>query len=102
MEMTETGTTDEVLLARYARTGDGDALGTLVARRWAEAYRTALAALGEPGAAEDAAQETFVAIARRARSFRDSNAFGPWFGAILANAIRMSRRASRRRERRES
>jgi RNA polymerase sigma-70 factor (ECF subfamily) len=92
---------DEDLLAAYARSRDADALGELVKRRWPEAYRIALRALGDPGAAEDAAQEAFVRLLRAARTFDPGRPFGPWFRKIVLNAVRRHIRASDRRRRHE-
>lgn len=80
--------TDEVLLARYAQSVDRGALGAIVSRRWPEAYRLAFRLLGDPGAAEDAAQEAFCALIRGARSYDPARAFGPWFRTLVLNAAR--------------
>ena len=96
-----TTSSDEVLVSSYARNQDQDALGELVRRHWARSYTLALRALGDPGAADDAAQEAFVALVRGARRFDPSKPFGPWFMTLLMNSVRMSARSSRSRERRE-
>ena len=46
---------DQDLLERYGHAADAAALDALVARHWADAFRLALRALGDPAAAEDAA-----------------------------------------------
>ncbi|MBI3723575.1 sigma-70 family RNA polymerase sigma factor [bacterium] len=98
----ETATTEDgELLAAYARSGDREALAELARRRLAEAYRIALRALGDAAAAEDAAQEAFVGLVRRARSFDASRPFGPWFRALVLNAARMQDRSRARRRRHE-
>src|SRR5688572_7808882 len=81
--------TSEALLAAYARTGDEAALAALVERHWAHAWRIAMRSLGDPAAAEDAAQEAMVALARGAGRFDDGAAFLPWFYALVLNAVRM-------------
>jgi RNA polymerase sigma-70 factor (ECF subfamily) len=96
----ETGTDEELLLS-YARRQDEAAIGELVKRRWPEAYRIALRLLGDPGAAEDAAQEALMDLLRAAASFEEGKRFGPWFGTLVLNAARMSRRARGRRVRHE-
>ncbi len=53
-------TTDEELVLDYARTRREEALAALTERHWPHAYRIALRALGDAGAAEDAAQDAFV------------------------------------------
>jgi RNA polymerase sigma-70 factor (ECF subfamily) len=95
-----TGRTDASLLVDYAR-GDRGALDALVGRRWGGAYRVALRSLGDPGAAEDAAADAFAALVRSAPRFAPDRPFGPWFGAVLLNAIKKQERARRRREHHE-
>ena len=89
--------TDEVLLLDYAHSGNRDAFGKLMQRRWADAYRLTLRVLGDPQAAEDAAQEAFVAVVRSARLFKTGRAFGPWFRTLVMNAARKSSRSRRTR-----
>jgi RNA polymerase sigma-70 factor (ECF subfamily) len=93
--------TDEVLLHDYAHSGNRDAFRSLMERRWAEAYRLSLRVLADPQAAEDAAQEAFVAVVRNARQFKAGRAFGPWFRTLVVNAARMSSRSRRTRHRYE-
>lgn len=50
--------------------------------------------------AEDILQDTFLAVARRASSFRGANA-RPWLITLAANRLRDQRRKDRRRTRRE-
>jgi RNA polymerase sigma factor (sigma-70 family) len=92
---------DEALLARYVRTHDRGALEELVARRWPETYRLALRLLSDPAAAEDAAQDAFVALVRAAGSFEPGRAFGPWFRTLVMNSVRKSARTRGRRRRHE-
>jgi RNA polymerase sigma-70 factor (ECF subfamily) len=100
--MTEDLRTDEALVLAYARDGDEAALGALVERHWARAWRMALRSLGDPAQAEDAAQEAMVALARGARSFAPGASFMPWFRAIVLNAVRMAGRGRGRRARHEA
>lgn len=94
--------TDEELLRDYAQAGSPGALEALVARHWPLAYRVALRALGDPGAAEDAAQESLVWLARGARRFEAGCAFLPWFRTIVGNSVRTALRSRRRRTRHEA
>jgi RNA polymerase sigma factor (sigma-70 family) len=93
---------DQDLLERYGHAADAAALDALVARHWADAFRLALRALGDPAAAEDAAQEAFIGLARAARRARPDAAFAPWFRTIVLNSIRNHARAARRRRRHEA
>src|SRR5947209_5481412 len=83
--MTE-DTTDEALLADYTRSRKKEALDLLIARHWPAAFRLALGALGDRAAAEDAAQEAFVAMIRGAHRFEHGKPFGPWFRTCVLNA----------------
>jgi RNA polymerase sigma-70 factor (ECF subfamily) len=73
--------TDADLVAR-ARQGDPAAFGELVDRHRTAVYRAALAALGSPADAEDAAQDAFVAAYRRLASFRADASFKTWLLTI--------------------
>jgi RNA polymerase sigma-70 factor (ECF subfamily) len=88
---------DKVLVGTFARTADPEALSELVRRHWADAFRLAYRVTGEASAAEDAAQEAFVALVRHAGSFDEERPFRPWFQALVLNAARMSTRSDRRR-----
>jgi RNA polymerase sigma-70 factor, ECF subfamily len=73
--------TDAELVER-ARQGDADAFGELVDRHRSGVYRAALAALGSPADAEDAAQDTFLTAYRRLASFRGEASFRTWLLTI--------------------
>src|SRR5581483_5233804 len=92
---------DEALVLAYAREGDRGALERLVERHFAAAYRLAVKVLGDPGAAEDAAEEAFVNLIRGARRFQEGRAFAPWFTTFVLNAVRNASRSRARRERHE-
>jgi RNA polymerase sigma-70 factor (ECF subfamily) len=72
----------------------------LFRRHWPRAYRAAFMIVGEHAAAEDVAQEAFVAAIRRLDRFDRRRPFAPWLGAIVANRAIDSVRA--RRARRET
>src|SRR5262249_11706369 len=57
---------DEELMAAVAA-GDRDAFGALYRRRRPDVYRFALHMIGVPGAAEDVAQDVFMAVIHDAR-----------------------------------
>jgi len=72
----------ELRLLEAARTGDRDAFGELVNLHEQAVFRTALAALGDPHEAEDAAQDAFVVAWRKLRGFRGEAAFRTWLLTI--------------------
>ncbi|HEY6893659.1 MAG TPA: sigma-70 family RNA polymerase sigma factor, partial [Rhodanobacteraceae bacterium] len=80
-------------LVQRARSGDRDAFGELVERHRTAVYRAALAALGSPADAEDAAQDAFVLAYRRLDSFRGNASFKTWLLTITWNQA-MNRRRS--------
>ncbi len=71
----------DALVAR-ARGGDSAAFDEIVRLYQAAVYRAALAALGSPADAEEAAQDAFVAAYRRLNSFRGDASFKTWLLAI--------------------
>jgi RNA polymerase sigma-70 factor (ECF subfamily) len=87
--------TDEDLIAAVAA-GDRDAFGALYRRRRPDVYRFALHMTGSPAAAEDVAQDVFVAVIQDARRYSPSRAAVlPWLLGIARNQAR--RRLSERR-----
>src|SRR5262245_48671057 len=99
---TITRLTDEELIPGL-RAGDGATLQVLIDRYWARAYRVALhLSGGDPGAAEDVAQETFVEVLRAADRFQDGRRVRPWFFRLLSNTAADRRRSGGRRRRHEA
>jgi RNA polymerase sigma-70 factor (ECF subfamily) len=89
------GPTDESLLAGVA-TGDAGAATALVRRYQRRVYGLARTVLGDPGAAEDVAQEAFVRMWRHAEAFDPSRAsVATWLLTITRNlaidALRLRR-----------
>lgn len=75
--------TDDVLL-QLLRLGNEDALGALYDRHGKPAYSLAYRMLGDMHAAEDAVQEAFMNIWRRAESFRpDRGSARTWIMAVV-------------------
>jgi RNA polymerase sigma-70 factor (ECF subfamily) len=71
----------------------------LFRRHWPRAYRAAFLIVHDHAAAEDIAQEAFVAAIRRLDRFDRRRPFAPWLGAIVANrAIDWVRARASRRE----
>jgi RNA polymerase sigma-70 factor (ECF subfamily) len=73
--------TEQGLLAA-ARAGDADAVEELVRQYQGPVYRTALAALGAPADAEEAAQDAFVSALARLHTFRGESSLKTWLMAI--------------------
>jgi RNA polymerase sigma-70 factor (ECF subfamily) len=87
--------TDAELVER-ARQGDTDAFGELVDRHRAGVYRAALAALGSPAEADDAAQDAFLTAYLRLASFRGEASFRTWLLTIAWHqAINRRRKLTR-------
>lgn len=87
---------DSRLLERIAG-GDRDAFTELYRRFARPVLAMALRNLGDSGRAEDAAQETFAAVWRSARSYRSERGSGSaWLYAVARHAI-----IDRARQRRE-
>ena len=90
---------DDAALVARARNGDGAALDALVSRHHASVYAVAYRILGDPDAAEDAAQDAFVKAIRGLEGFRADASFKTWLLRIAANtATSVGRTRTRRRE----
>src|SRR5437588_10669360 len=82
-----------------ARAGSENDLETLFRRHWPRAYRAAFLIVHDHAAAEDIAQEAFLAAVRHLDRFDRRRRFGPWLGAIVANrAIDWARARAAKRE----
>jgi RNA polymerase sigma-70 factor (ECF subfamily) len=89
----------EASLIRGAQAGSEADLGELFRRHWRRAYRTAFLIVHDHAAAEDIAQEAFVAAIRSLDRFDRRRPLGPWLARIVANrAIDWTRSRSARRE----
>lgn len=81
-------------LVEAARTGGAAQIEQLLRAAWPDAYRLALAILGDRPSAEDAAQEACVVLYRNIPSLRNSLAFRTWFYRIVvreASSIKRKR-----------
>jgi RNA polymerase sigma-70 factor (ECF subfamily) len=84
---------------RGALRGEAGALDVLFHAHWPAAYRAALLIVRDPHAAEDIAQEGFVAAIGALERFDRSRPFGPWLRTIVARrAIDAARARAVRRE----
>ena len=88
--------TEEAVLIERSQSGDLDAFNTLVLAYQGQVYNLCLRMLGSPQAAEDAAQEAFIAAYRAVPRFRGGR-FRAWLLRIAANACydELRRRRSR-------
>ena len=93
------GMPDETELVRRAQRGSEDALGALFELHWPRLFRAALAVTADAAAAEDVAQEAFIAAVGALDRFDRSRPFGPWLHRIAVNrAIDHARTRAARRE----
>ncbi len=84
---------------REAQRGSAAALEQLFRAHWGRAYRAALLVVGDAAAAEDIAQESFLAAVRALDRFDRRRPFGPWLHRIVVNrAIDWGRARALRRE----
>ena len=89
----------ERALVRAAQRGSAEAFEELFRRHWPRAYRSAFLILHDGAAAEDVAQEAFVAAVRALDRFDRRRPFGPWLNRIVVNrAIDWTRARALRRE----
>ena len=90
---------DERRWVREAQRGSERALESLFRRHWTGAYRAAYLVVHDAAAAEDIAQESFIAAVRALDSFDRRRPFGPWLHRIVVNrAIDWARARALRRE----
>jgi RNA polymerase sigma-70 factor (ECF subfamily) len=86
-------------LIRGAQAGAEADLEELFRRHWRLAYRAAFLIVHDHAAAEDIAQEAFVAAIRTLDRFDRRRPFAPWLGRIVTNrAIDWTRSRVARRE----
>jgi RNA polymerase sigma-70 factor, ECF subfamily len=97
--VTPRGRVSEAALVRAARRGSQDAVAELFDRHWDAAYRAAALVTGDRAAAEDIAQEAFLAALRALPSFDLRRPLRPWLHRIVVNrAIDWSRARALRSE----
>jgi len=86
-------------LVRAAQRGSERAVEELFARHWPDAYRTALLIAHDRAAAEDIAQEAFLAALRALPRFDRRRPLRPWLHRIVVNrSIDWARARRLRRE----
>jgi RNA polymerase sigma-70 factor (ECF subfamily) len=90
---------DERAWIRRAQAGSVSDLEALFRAHWPRAYRAAYLVVHDHAAAEDIAQEAFLAAVRSLDSFDRDRPFGPWLHRITVNrAIDWARARMSRRE----
>jgi len=89
----------ERALVRAAQGGSEEAFAQLFRHHWGRAHRAAYLVVRDRAAAEDIAQEAFLAAIRAFDRFDRRRPFGPWLHRIVVNrAIDWARSRSLRRE----
>jgi RNA polymerase sigma-70 factor, ECF subfamily len=90
---------DERAWVRGAQAGSASDLEALFRAHWPRAYRAAYLFVHDAAAAEDIAQEAFLAAVRSLDRFDRRRPFGPWLHRIVVNrAIDWTRARALRRE----
>ena len=90
---------DERAWVRGAQAGSVSDFEALFRAHWPRAYRAAYLVVHDAGAAEDLAQEAFLAAVRALDRFDSGRPFGPWLHRIVVNrAIDWVRARALRRE----
>lgn len=85
-------------LVREAQAGSSSAMAELYALHWRRAYRAAYLVTHDAAAAEDVAQDAFLAAIDALDGFDRRRPFGPWLHRIVINrALDWARRESLRR-----
>src|SRR5215218_345748 len=93
------GTVGDAALVRAAQRGSQEAVEELFTRHWRGAYRAALLVTGDRAAAEDIAQESFLAALRALPRFDLRRPLRPWLHRIVVNrAMDWSRARAHRGE----
>ncbi len=86
----------DVLLGRFRGSGDTAALAALFDATAPGLFRSACHLSLDAAAAEDAVQETFLALLEAVRDGAPIRAAGPWLGGTLRNHALRARRTARR------
>ena len=76
---------DERALVRAAQRGSASGIEALFRLHWPRAHRAAYLVVHDAAAAEDIAQEAFLAAVRNLDHFDRGRPFGPWLHRIVVN-----------------
>ncbi|MGH2918317.1 MAG: RNA polymerase sigma factor [Solirubrobacteraceae bacterium] len=97
--MTRRSGAREAALVRAAQRGSAEAAEELFERHWPALHQAAYLVVGDGAAAEDIAQESFLAALRALDRFDRRRPLGPWLHRIAVNrAIDYARARALRRE----
>lgn len=88
--------TDEDLIKAFIETSDQDAITDLLRRHESRVYGLAYRLLGNRPDAQDATQEVFISVVRKAKTFRFRSAFTTWLYRLTINACHDLRRRNTR------
>ena len=91
----------EAGLVADAASGDVGAFEKLYRRNQGRVYALCLRMSGNPDAAEELVQETFVRAWQKLSTFRGKSAFSTWLHRVAVNVVLGHRRSSSRREARQ-
>jgi RNA polymerase sigma factor (sigma-70 family) len=97
-----TGDPDAELLERFIGSGDQPAFAELVRRYSRLVWGQCRHSLPCDSDADDAFQATFLALAKHAKSIRDTARLGPWLHKVATRVCHSARRAAARRTKREA
>src|SRR5437764_497610 len=92
---------DAALLTRYARQADPAAFAELLRRHGPAVLGVCRRVLGDPHAADDAFQATFLVLAVKAGAVCPPGSVGGWLYGVAVNVARKAKLAAARRWRRE-
>jgi RNA polymerase sigma factor (sigma-70 family) len=92
--------TERQLLECFVTANDPDAFRVLIERHGPMVLAVCRNVLREPHDVEDAFQDTFLALARRAGTIKHNESIGPWLHRVaLRRALKARFKASQRRDR---
>ena len=99
--LSSSDTSDVILLQRYSRNGDTEALDVLFRRYADSAFRVALRRCRNPADAEDIVQSAFLEVLRHASHYQTRITFRGWIMSIVINSSKMKMREEAHRHQRE-
>ncbi len=84
---------DDSTIVAAAQQGDRAALTALIERHRPWIYNIALRMMGDPGSAEDAAQDIFIKVMDRLGSFEGRSAFRTWLYRVAFHHLLNTKRS---------
>jgi RNA polymerase sigma factor (sigma-70 family) len=93
---------DWLHLEKYSRTGDSDAFAALVNRHLGLVYATALRITGDPGAADDVSQATFILLEEKAEQLKPCGSLASWLYQTAVFKARKQVTMERKRREKEA